>query len=33
MKHTANKSPEATTSARTPAADAPVAPAVGRASS
>jgi hypothetical protein len=29
----ANKSPEATTLARTPAADAPVAPAVGRASS
>jgi len=32
-KTEANKSPEATTLARTPAADAPVAPAVGRASS
>jgi hypothetical protein len=33
FKEEANKSPEATTLARTPAADAPVAPAVGRASS
>ena len=32
-KRLPNKSPEATPSARTPAADAPVAPAVGRASS
>jgi hypothetical protein len=32
QKTEANKSPEATTLARTPAADAPVAPAVGRAS-
>jgi hypothetical protein len=32
-ENSANKSPEATTSARTPAADAPVAPAGGRASS
>ena len=33
QKRKANKSPEATTSARTPAADASVAPAIGRASS